>query len=286
MPKVQANGINLYYETRGGGFPLLMIYGLGGNLLGWREELLSLLADRYRLLLFDNRGVGRSDKPEGPYSMAMMADDAAGLLESLGIERAHVFGISMGGMIAQELALRHPQKVVGLVLGCTTCGVSHGIPTSQEVQALLRPDPSLSPEEEDRRWREVAYPPAFVAANQAWCEAHMRRKLQYPTPLHGYTAQLMAAATFDTCGRLPQIASPTLVITGAEDKVIPPANSDILAERIPGARLLKIPQAGHNFFNEKPEETAVAILSFLDEVMGNQQRATSNQQRKCEWSRL
>jgi pimeloyl-ACP methyl ester carboxylesterase len=120
MPHITANGVNLYYEEHGDGEPLILIMGFTVSAVGWYWNVPAFARD-FRTIVFDNRGVGRSDKPDAPYSMQMFADDTAGVLDGLGIEQAHVFGISMGGMIAQEFALRYPDRVKTLILGCTHC---------------------------------------------------------------------------------------------------------------------------------------------------------------------
>ena len=121
------DGTRIHYEIRGQGAPLALIFGYAGSSRGWGEPFLKLLATRFRTILIDNRGTGESDKPEKPFSMADMAADAASVLDHAGVERAHVMGISMGGMIAQEFALNHPARLRGLVLGCTLCGLAHGV---------------------------------------------------------------------------------------------------------------------------------------------------------------
>src|SRR4051794_18504846 len=137
MPHVTANGTKLYWEEHGSGDPILLIMGLGASLEAW-DRLAPILATRYRTILFDNRGVGRSDVPPGPYSLETMADDAAAVLDAAGVKSAHVIGISMGGMIAQELALRHPSRVRRLILGCTSCGGREAVRAEAEVAAALK----------------------------------------------------------------------------------------------------------------------------------------------------
>src|SRR5215510_10452285 len=147
MPTARIGDIRLHYTTRGQGEPLLLIMGYRGSGCMWGEELITLLSRSFQVIYFDNRGTGLSDKPDTLYTVPMMADDAAGLLRHLGIRRAHVFGVSMGGMIAQELALRHPQLVQRLILGCTSCGGPQATLAPMEVLAKLIPPPELPPEE-------------------------------------------------------------------------------------------------------------------------------------------
>ena len=262
MPHVQANGIAVYYESQGEGEPLFLIAGLGATHHLWELQAPSF-ARRYRVVTFDNRGAGDSDKPPEPYSIALFADDTAALMDALGIERAHVYGQSMGGLIAQEIALRHPQKVRGLVLGCTTFGGPRSVLPSPQAAALLAGMPNLPPEQAVDRVLEVFYSPRYRREHAA----EARRRIQSYFPLRtspdAYVRQLVACLAFDTYDRLPQIAAPTLVINGAEDALIPPENSRIMAQRIPGAELVLFPEAGHLYFHEMPEEADAAVADFL-----------------------
>lgn len=264
MPTIRVGDLDMYYEIYGQGAPLLLIMGLNGNLLSWGPLLPARLAERYQVILFDNRGAGRTDQPPGPYSMAQMSDDTAGLLEALGVERAHVFGASMGGMIAQHFALDHAGRLDRLILGCTTCGMAHGVPPAPEVLAYLAPQPDLSPFEAAWRGMPIVYPPEFLEANTPMLEELVRTACQYPTQPHAYEAQLGAVmATHDTYDRLPEIHAPTLALTGTRDVLIPPENSRILAERIPNAQLHEIEGAAHIFPISHLDATVAAISAFL-----------------------
>jgi len=262
MSHVQANGIDIYYDSRGEGEPLLLIAGLGGTRHLWELQVPSF-ARQYRVVTFDNRGAGDSDKPAESYSIALFADDTAALMDAMGIERAHVYGQSMGGLIAQEFALRHPQKVRCLVLGCTTFGGPHSVLPSPQAAALLAGMPNLPPEQAVERVMELFYSPRFRREHAE--EARQRIQTYFPlrTPPDAYARQLAACLAFDTYDRLPQIAAPTLVINGAEDALIPAENSRIMAQRIPGAELLLFPEAGHLYFHEMPEEVGAAVADFL-----------------------
>ena len=262
MPHVQANGIAVYYESQGEGEPLFLIAGLGATHHLWELQAPSF-ARWYRVVTFDNRGAGDSDKPPEPSSLALFADDTAALMDALGIERAHVYGQSMGGLIAQEIALRHPQKVRGLVLGCTTCGGPRSVLLSPQAAALLAGMASLLPEEAVERVMELFYSPRFRREHAE--EARQRIGSYFPlrTPPDAYARQLAACLAFDTYDRLPQIAAPTLVISGAEDALIPAENSRIIAQRIPGAELILLPEASHLYFHELPEEADAAVADFL-----------------------
>jgi pimeloyl-ACP methyl ester carboxylesterase len=262
MPKVRVNDIEMNYELHGEGEPLVLIMGFTGSLEGWRP-LVPAFAREYRVLIFDNRGAGLTDKPAGPYSMPMMADDTAGLMDALGIDDAHVYGISMGGMIAQELALRHPQKVKALVLGCTTPGGPNTHPQSQETVAALTSIGSVSMEEGLETTLRWLFTEEFVAAHRQQLRETTLNSFDLRTPRHAVLAQAGAIAAHDTYGRLPQIKAPTLVIAGGSDEMILSANSPILAQRIPGAELVMYPKARHGYLYEVAGEATAAVLDFL-----------------------
>ena len=228
----------------------------------WGEDLITPLSRYFQVITFDNRGTGKSDKPNAVYTIRMMADDAAGLLRYLGIQRANVFGVSMGGMIAQELALHHPKQVDRLVLGCTTCGGPQaGIAPVAVLEKLLTP-PDTPREEAIRRQWPVMFSPRFVQDNPTFLDQMTARSLAYPTPLYSSVRQMMAIQSFNTYGRLGQIIAPTLVVTGEEDIIVPPANSHLLVNRIPGAILEMLPDVGHGFFWEQPQAIVELLSDF------------------------
>ncbi len=192
MPYTDAPGFRLYYEEHGSGFPLLLINGLGSDHLEWLHQIPAFEA-RFRVLVFDNRGTGWTDVPPGPYTTAGMADDAASLLRALGIPRAHVLGVSLGGMIAQEVALRHPDRVDGLVLGCTAPGGELSIRPSPEAMAAFALAKGEDPEAELRRMLPFLYTDACIRERPEEIEGFVRRRLDHPTSQEGYLAQLSAA---------------------------------------------------------------------------------------------
>jgi pimeloyl-ACP methyl ester carboxylesterase len=262
MPTVKANDINIYYEIHGEGEPLLMIMGLN-NYSGHWTATLPPFAKEYRAIIFDNRGTGRTDKPETPYTMKMMAADAKGLLDAIGIPKANVFGVSMGGMIAQEFALTYPDAVLNLILGCTSCGRQHGVPPTAESMAFLA-NPERAKLSVEQRARDTApwlWTQDYVDKHPEAVDRYVAVTLKYPTPLHGLNGQMLAVAGADTYERLPRIKVPTLVITGDSDRLIPPENSKIIVSRIPGAELVILPNAGHGF-TESPDAVK-AMLDFL-----------------------
>lgn len=261
MPMAKIGDLTIHYQVRGLGEPLLLIMGYRGSGYMWGEELLTPLARYFRVITFDNRGTGKSDKPNAVYTLPMMAEDAAGLLQHLGIDRAHVFGVSMGGMIAQELALRYPKWVNRLILGCTHCGGAHATLAPLPVLEKLLTPPDMPREEAIRRQWPVMFAPDFVNNHPDFLDQMTERSLAHPTPFYSAIRHAMAIQRFNTYGRLGQIVAPTLVVSGSEDILVPPANSHLLADRISGATLELFQNAGHGFFWEYPE----ALVDLLSE---------------------
>ncbi len=266
MPIAKVGDVNIEYYVEGEGPPLLMIMGLGGQASSWGEPFLERLRPHFRIVRFSNRGTGLTDKPKVEYSIRMMAEDAAGLLTELEIEKAHVLGISMGGMIAQELVLNHPQAIQGLALGCTNCGPAHSVPPSQEVLALLVPIPGASPEEQSRKTWPAIVTPEFVEREREFLEEMLRIGLENPTPVDTLGRQFAAIQSFDTYERLPEVKAPALIVHGDQDLLVPVGNAEVLRKRIGGSQARIAAGAGHCFFWEKPEESAGAIVEFLASV--------------------
>lgn len=266
MPHAQVGDIRMNYSVRGEGDPLLLISGYGSNSAGWRPEFIQGLARSFQVITFDNRGTGETDQPDEPYSIAGMADDAVGLLDILGIERAHVVGISMGGMIAQELALRHPARVAGLVLGCTLCGEPYSVSASEEIVELLTIPPDLDRREAVRRGWPAGFTDQFIAENEALLWQQAERSLVNPTPLYARDRQYEAIQAWSSGDRLGEIRIPTLVITGDLDRLVPPENSRVIQERIAGSRLEIVEGAAHSFPTSHPAEAERLITTFLCEI--------------------
>jgi 3-oxoadipate enol-lactonase len=263
MPKVQVGDIQIYYNERGSGTPLLMIQGLNANSDWWGEEALNALAREYRVVVFDNRGAGRTDRPASPYSIPMFAADAVGLLDALGIEQAHVLGYSMGGMIAQELALRNPERVKKLILVATNCGGRQQVPASPEVLASLTP--KATEEERKKDLIYLLFPDDFTRSNPDRVEEFWKRVIIAPIDDASMMRQVAAIIEWGCYDRLPELRKPTLVMHGTADILVPPANGRILAERIPGARLIEYEGGGHGFLFQFPDQGIADILSFLKE---------------------
>jgi 3-oxoadipate enol-lactonase len=263
MPHLRSNGVQLYYEEHGSGEPLVLIMGFTVSSIGWHWNI-PAFAEDFRTIVFDNRGVGQSDKPDTPYSMTMFADDTVGVLDGLGIDQAHIFGISMGGMIAQEFALRYPQRVKTLILGCTNCGGPNAVLSKDpDVLNLLNNIEATDVQQAALVMTKVAVTPWFMQKHMDVLLQLNQLSLQYPTPKHGMIRQMQAIQGHDTYERLPQITAPTLVVTGKEDGLVPPENSVTLAQRIPNADLSILANASHLFNIELPDTTAEVVKGFI-----------------------
>lgn len=262
VEKVRVGDIDIAYRLIGEGHPLVLIQGLTGTLDWWDPEFVDALSRRYQVLLFDNRGAGRSDAPDGEWSVPQMAEDTLGLMDALGIESAHVLGYSMGGMIAQELALLHPERVDKLVLCVTFCGGRVTVQASREVLSKLM-DRSGTTDEQVERFATLLFAPDWIEENRSVLGDFKERYLIAPTSDHNAARQFMATVKFDASGRLDQITAPTLVMCGAADILIPPENSRTIAEGIPGARLLAYPDAGHGFVWQLREQALEDLTDFL-----------------------
>ena len=263
MAITRVNGIDMFYKQHGeSGDWLLLIAGLGAHSGSFAWQI-AAFAERFRVLRFDNRGAGRTSAPDEPYSMRGMADDAAALLGALGVAKAHVLGVSMGGMIAQEFAINHPASVQKLVLACTRARPTGARRMAAEVQRAIRMATL------DARAREAygmpwGMTPAFMQ-DQARVDARIELSAKDPYPMqpHAYLRQLDATMAHDTLDRLPAIQAETLVLVGAEDILTPPWESDALVERIRRATLRTLPHGGHGFIAEYPDEFNAAVIEFL-----------------------
>jgi 3-oxoadipate enol-lactonase len=268
MAFVTNQGAKIYWDEAGNGVPLLLIMGLGYPSKAWYRTR-PALAEKYRTIALDNRGVGESEMPAGPYPIALMASDAAAVLDAANVESAHVFGISMGGMIAQEFALQYPQRVRSLILGCTAAGGPHAVRAEAEATQMLMNRGNMTREEAARAAQPFIYHPSTP---QELIEEDMEvRRPWFPHPA-AYTAQLQGVLAWEAYSRLSQIAAPTLVIHGESDRLVPAGNGKLIAEKIPGAKLVMLSGASHIFTTDQAEPARRAILEFL----AGRQSAASN----------
>ncbi|MBV8768230.1 MAG: alpha/beta hydrolase [Hyphomicrobiales bacterium] len=283
LRRAHVNGIQLAYEIRGSGPPLVLVMGYRLNSRAWPSEFITALARRFTLVLFDNRGTGMSDKPTSGYALANIAKDVCGLLDFLNVPRAHVLGYSMGGAVAQELACRYPERVHKLVLCATLCGGPRTVYAGPAVTSVMRSLVGLSAHEAAERIATVTYAPAYLAQNRERVDEQMLREIAEPTPLHAADLQFQAFVDFDSSRALPDLRAPTLVLTGDQDRLIPPGNAKILAKLIPDSRLVILPGLAHRALWEATEECASLIEDFLVEAKekpqadeGKRQEARAN----------
>lgn len=264
MPAVKVGDINISYEVHGKGDPLVLIPGHASDSQTCYFRQIPGLAKYYCVIAIDNRGSGLSDKPDMPYTMDMMAKDTAELLESIGIRRAHVYGISMGGMIAQHLALCHPGMTASLILASTTCTTSgqHSVPPDQAVLASFF-DTQGTPEERTRKLVPLIFTQGFARKEPSAVEQFVTLNLKHYPPPFVVARHGEAVMFHDVYDRLPQVQVPALVIGAEEDRLIPVDNSRILASRIPGAEFIMLERVGHALSVEAPEAVNKAILDFL-----------------------
>jgi 3-oxoadipate enol-lactonase len=260
MPVIQNQGAKIYWDEQGQGTPVLLIMGLGYPSQMWHRTR-PLLVECYRTIALDNRGVGRSDIPPGPYPIAVMAADAAAVLDAAGVDRAHVYGISMGGMIAQEFALQYPTRVRSLILGCTAAGGPSAIRAEPEVTQFLMARGQMKPEDAAEASVPIIYDSGTPRARID--EDLAVRRDWFPRP-DAYMNQLAGIMAWEAYSRLDQIKAPTLVIHGETDRLVPPGNGELIAARIPNAKLVRIPRAGHIYVTDQPEAAHRPVVEFLN----------------------
>jgi 3-oxoadipate enol-lactonase len=270
MPFIQNQDAKIYWDEQGSGEPLLLIMGLSYPSYMW-HRIRPALAQSYHTIAFDNRGVGQSDVPPGVYSIALMASDAAAILDAAGVQSAHVFDVSMGGMIAQEFALQYPKRVRSLILGCTAAGGPHAVQAEPEVLATLMRQ-GIPPEEA----KEAIIPFIYDAGTprERIDEDMVIRMKWYPTP-RGHMSQLQGIIVWEAYSRIAQITAPTLVIHGETDRLVPVANGRLISGRIPDAKLVLIPHASHIFETDQPGVANRAVLEFLAAQRGRAQSSAS-----------
>lgn len=266
MPAAVLNGIEIYYEVHGIGDPLVLISGLGYSVWQW-HKMIPFLAQKYQIITLDNRGVGLSSKPAGPYTAAMLAGDIAALLDHLKIAKTAILGHSMGGFIAQAFALTYPERLTKLILCSTNFGGPHHIPITAEAMKVLS-DYNSDPVTRFKNGLMVSTAPGFAEKNPEMIQQWLEWRIKNPIDPLGYQAQmgiglslLAEASAFEH--KLPAITKPTLILFGAHDKVVPPGNAELLAAQIPNSKTAIFQDAGHFFPIEIPEEASRVIDKFL-----------------------
>jgi 3-oxoadipate enol-lactonase len=262
MERARINGIEIAYELRGAGTPIVMIHGAQGDQTMF-ARMASDFAGSYQVLTFDQCGSGLSEKPDMPYSIAMLADDTAALMDHLGVATAHIIGVSMGGMIAQEFALRHPRKVRSLVLGCTTPGGPNANRLNVDASSGAYSTRPMTAEERGKALAESAFSKGYVAQHPEIITSMIEMRRGRPIDTVAFPHRMKAAVEHNTFDRLAEIRCPTLVITGKDDALIAWENSRILTERIKGAEEVILEPAGHCFWLEQPEQSRAAIAGFV-----------------------
>jgi 3-oxoadipate enol-lactonase len=271
MPKIKAGSININYEIVGEGEPLLLIMGFMAPGAAWLPALPML--NKFQCIYFDNRGTGFTDKPEGVYTAEQMADDAGNLLKALNMPKAKVFGVSMGGMIAQELVLRHPEQIERVVLGCTIPGGPNSRMAPPEIGQQLMEGSKVMAVDVDRGLDSIislCFPEEFVKTHpELRSQMKEQRSAMPPTPPETADRTMAGLMTFNAYDRLPQINCPVLIAHGDQDVLIPVENAYILKGRIPRAELYIIPGAGHMFWQIDPVGILQHIVEFLEKPLSS-----------------
>jgi pimeloyl-ACP methyl ester carboxylesterase len=262
VPKTSVNGLQLYYEIDGAGEPLVLIPGFAAGRWIWFKQVAEL-SQNFRAISFDPRGVSASDKPDGPQTVGLLADDVAHLLQTIGVQRAHIVGASFGGFVAQEFALKYPSMTRKLVLCCTSFGgPNHVMPRPETLRALASTK-ALNTEERMRANLLLAFTPEYVQMQVTEVDRIVHLRITNEVPEHVYLRQLQAAVGFNAESRVEAIAAPTLVISGDADVIVPVQNSRNLAAKIPGAQLRIIEGGSHTFFIERAAEFNGIVTEFL-----------------------
>jgi pimeloyl-ACP methyl ester carboxylesterase len=262
MPKININDCDIYYEIHGQGDPLVLIMGLRRNAEWWYRQL-PALTEHFQVIVFDNRGAGRSDKPVMEYSIHLFAEDTAALMESLEIQSASVLGYSMGGYIAQELALKYPDKVNNLILASSGCGSSRAVLMTPDRLEKFQACADLQPEEILRKNMDIYFSDGYIERNPEDLEEFIEISLRHPQPADAFERQFDACLRHDTADRLYRIAVPTLIMTGDDDPLVPPENSYTLKELLPHAELFIFPGGRHCALIEKAEQFNIKVIRFL-----------------------
>lgn len=262
MPFTERSGARIWFDVRGHGEPLVMIYGIGGSSAEWWDAFPALLAPHVQLVLIDNRGTGNSEKPTAPWSMSDMTADVIAVVDELGLEHFHLLGCSLGSIIARHVVREYgASRIRSLSLLCPP----NGIPaTDEDLRTALFWDPAKPLIESARASWPIIHPPAWIAANSDVLEQRFAETMANPTPARTFQFQLQAAqAAPDPNPAVAASGLPVLVMHGTIDRLVPPANAELLATQLPGARLAWLEGASHNFWAHDPERAARILLEFL-----------------------
>ncbi|MFX0144471.1 MAG: alpha/beta fold hydrolase [Candidatus Hodarchaeota archaeon] len=269
MPSVKINGINIYYEIHGEGYPFVLIRGLSSSLNSWPPYSINQFSKTFRTILFDNRGAGRTDITDGKYTAKMMVEDTIGLIDTLGIKETYVLGFSMGGCIAQEMVINYPNRVSKLILTSTWCGPPHGIRPIPE----KNPFPKMIPLLQEGKYEEMAkiltnslFSENYKKSNPRIIEKVIKNYMDNAPSLKGFEGQYAYVESFDSYERLSEIKIPTLILHGTEDIILPVENAKILAERIPSAELILFENTGHGMNIQENKLWTQKIIEFLKRV--------------------
>ncbi len=266
MPWMENNGVRIYYELYGYGLPIVFFSGVGGGTWSWYKQI-SYFEKKYEIVVYDNRGSGRSDKPREPYSMEDFVSDGCAILNKLAMWKVFIVGVSMGGMIAQTFALKYPERVMGMVLGATHCGGSIRIAPSPEVLACFMDNEGLSEEEIIDKNVTILFGPKFLLEHQEEVEEYKRVHLSVGIqPQYALENQLGAIREFSCCNELHKLDVPTLIIAGESDVLVPVENSKILEERLPNSRVVLLPEAGHAIHIEAADVFNRLVDDFFSEL--------------------
>jgi len=268
LPKVKVGDINIYYEIYGKGFPLVMIRGLSSSLDSWPSFTIKKLSETFKVIIFDNRGAGRTEPVlDGKYSAKMMANDTIGLMDALDVEKAYLLGYSLGGCIAQEIVLNYSHRVEKLILTSSWCGPPHGIVTPDPEK---NPFPKMLPfmkagdfEKMARILTEALFPEEYKIANPDVIEKVVKNYMAHPPIPKGFEGQAAYVESFNTYDRLIEIKIPTLILHGTEDLILPVENAKILAERIPFSELFLFENNGHGMLTQEKELFTQKVINFL-----------------------
>lgn len=267
MPVIKVNDIHIEYESAGSGHPLVLVSPLGYGRWYW-HKIIPPLAEHFRVISFDNRGTGGTDKPEGPYSVPMMAKDTLGLIDHLGVLETHIIGHSLGGFIAQEVIVKRPALISKAVLASTSYGGMNIIPITPEAMEVFT-NRDGDPLDVIQRGIEVAAAPGFGERHPEVVQELINYRLSNPVPPAQYQAQVMAGAGMaaltedDVQSRMASIDIPTLILFGEYDKVVPNGNANLMADKIADSKVVIIPSTGHIFPIEDPKSTVSVLLDFL-----------------------